>query len=59
MGNFDKAKQLYTDHRAFNVSRGLEIPEGAIKDLRDLISEKILVKESAYIIENIFRKKVK
>ena len=56
-GDFEKAKTLYRNFIKECKKHDYKINDGAIVDLNDLIAQKILVKESRYIINNIFQEK--
>ncbi|WP_166727634.1 tetratricopeptide repeat protein [Mucilaginibacter gilvus] len=55
-GDFEKARELYTQFVKTCKEKNYPINDGAITDLNDLIKKKIMVKEATYIIENILRK---
>jgi len=55
-GEFEKAKGLYGKFIKECKDNGYTVNDGAITDLKDLIDQKVMVKESKFIIKNIFNK---
>jgi tetratricopeptide (TPR) repeat protein len=56
MGKYDESIELYKKYIAFSKSQVKENLDGAMSDLKDLIKKNIMVKESTYILENLFQK---
>jgi tetratricopeptide (TPR) repeat protein len=57
LGKYDESVDLYKKYIDLGKKNNKEDFDGAIADLRDLIKQNILVKESTYIIENVFQRK--
>jgi len=56
LGKYEESIELYKKYIA-DASKTQENLSGAMADLRDLIKQNILVKESKYILENLFQAK--
>jgi len=56
MGKYDESIELYKKYIAFSKSQVKENLDGAMSDLKDLIKKNIMVKESTFILENLFQK---
>jgi len=57
LGKYDESIALYKKYIDLSKSQNKENLDGAMTDLRDLIKQNILVKESKYILENLFQQK--
>jgi len=57
LGKYEESVELYKKYIALSKASAKENLDGAIADLKDLIKQNVLVKESTYIIENVFERK--
>jgi len=57
LGKYDESIELYKKYISLSKSQNNENLDGAMADLKDLIKKNILVKESTYILENLFQRK--
>ena len=55
-GDFERAKQLYEHFIKLCGEKNLEITEGAVTDLEDLIKENVLVEQAKAILKAYFKK---
>ena len=57
LGKYDESVALYKKYIDASKTQQEENLDGAMTDLKDLIKQNILVKESKYILENLFQQK--
>jgi tetratricopeptide (TPR) repeat protein len=57
LGKYEESIELYKKYISLSTSQNKENLSGAMSDLRDLIKQNIKVKESTYILENLFQAK--
>jgi hypothetical protein len=57
LGKVDEAKELYVSYRDYCRENGINIPDGAVQDLKDVRDQNLHVEEVNFILDEILPSK--